>query len=109
MLHHGRQLDHERPRQVADRGALVLLEARKNCPPRGIHQGCKGAVELTGSIVHHSVKYVSACAGCQVGLGLTTSRFRGGLRIRWFYGTPTRVGRLADFRAQRLDPNAYAL
>src|SRR5262249_17960070 len=57
MLHNGRQLDHEGPRQVADRGALLLLEPSKNCPPRGIHQGCKGAVELTDSIVHHLVKY----------------------------------------------------
>jgi hypothetical protein len=34
-----------------------LLKPRKNCPPCGIDKSCKGAVELTGSIVHHLVKY----------------------------------------------------
>src|SRR5262249_58493211 len=69
MLHDGRQRDRERFRQVADRSAFLVLEARKNCPPRRINEHRKGAIELIMSIVHHMVKYLVCAERCQVRIG----------------------------------------
>src|ERR1700730_430006 len=56
MLHHRRQLDRERFREFADRGAPFVFEPGKDCPPRGVDKGSKGPVE-SGTIVHHLVNY----------------------------------------------------
>ena len=56
VLHHGGQRHRERPRELADRHALLLLQACKEGPPRRVGERGKGPVERVGTKVNHLVK-----------------------------------------------------
>jgi hypothetical protein len=55
MLHHRRQLDRERPCELAHRDAILALEPGEDRPPRGVGEGREGLIELP-IIVHRMLK-----------------------------------------------------
>jgi hypothetical protein len=57
MLHDGGQRNRERPRQIADRDALLLAEPSQQSASRRIRQGGEGAVESGFLRLNHMVKY----------------------------------------------------
>src|SRR5271165_3326735 len=65
MLHHSRQLDRERLRELGHGRAVFTLKSRQNCPARPIHQRRESTVEPPFVIVHHVVYYADRCVWCQ--------------------------------------------
>jgi hypothetical protein len=63
MLHDGGQRDRERPRQIADRDALVVAEPGQLGAPRRIGHGGKRSIQRGGTgekgflRLNHMVKY----------------------------------------------------
>jgi hypothetical protein len=57
MLHDGRQRHAERFRQLADRQALLALQAREQRPPGRVGEGGERAVEQGVLMVYHLVKF----------------------------------------------------
>src|SRR5471032_3057298 len=64
MLHHGRQLDRKRLRELADRRTVLTLEPFEYRAPRRIDERREGAIEAL-VMVHHRGKHRPCRSACQ--------------------------------------------